>query len=163
MSDEIDEHSPKAGLHSPSATQFDPSEASSAQQEKFEPLWFYQENIKRDRNNTNSQEVRRRKKGHILDSISSKLELPEYQHEEAQSMLENIDFSEQNDGQFLSLEAYCFTICVMVHNSYADSRHKYLPYRDAPKKMGYWESLQEKVGVSDKQLSQALGELKDDE
>jgi hypothetical protein len=158
--DYTDEQPPKAGIDSPNETNFNPNEAAPEKQRKYRRLWFYNENLRRDRNNTNSTEVRRREQNHILDAISSSLELPDYQHKEAQHIVEQTNFTDSVEGQYLSIETYCFAICVLVWNEYNSSVHRVvLP---DTQNIEPFKSLKEELGISDTKLEQALEELEHD-
>ena len=160
MSEYSDQHSEKASIDSQSATPFIPDEASDELQQKFQRLWFYNEDLRRDRNNTNSTEVRRREKNHILDAISSSLELPEYQHKEAQKIVEQTNFTDSVEGQYLSIETYCFAICVLVWNQYnSNVRRVVLP---DTQNIEPFKTLKEELDISDTKLKQALEELEHD-
>lgn len=152
-----DEPPAKSGIDSSNNTNFNRHEAASHKQQKFARLWYYQENLKRDRSNFNSEEIRRREKNHILDAISSQLELPEYQHTEAKQILDQTNFTDEVEGRFLSIETYCFAICVLVWNENRDSQKlKVLPFTD---NLSNFTSLQDELDISDEKLDQALTEL----
>ena len=158
MSDSYtDEQPAKSGMDSPNNTNFNPREAASDKRRKYRRLWFYNENLKRDRNNTNSTEVRRRERNHILDSISASLGLPDYQHKEAQNIIENTTFTESVGGRYLSIETYCYAICVLVWNDdHEEFSRKVLPGTSKPDR---FEKIQESVEITDDELEQALNEL----
>ena len=154
------EQPPKAGIDSPNNTHFNPSEASSLQQRKFEVLWGYNEEIKRDRKNVRASEVRRREQSHLLDALSSTLEVPDYQHKEAERILEDTTFTDSVEGRYLDLETYCFAIIVLVHNQNTDRfDRKYLPEASSPSNFEHFSDLQDALGIDDGQLLQALSEL----
>jgi len=160
MSDSYsDRQPPKSGIDSPNETNFNPKEAPKDKRRKFRRLWFYNEELRSDRTHTNSEEVRRREKNHILDSISSSLEIPEYQHREAQKIIEQSNFSDSVAGQYLSLETYCYAICVIVWNQNADFGSKVLPNKD---NLEHFDRLQERLDISNEKLEQALEELEYD-
>ena len=160
MSSYNDEQPPKAGTNSPNETNFDPNDAPPDKQRKYRRLWYYNENLRRDRSNTNSTEVRRREQSHILDAISSSLELPEYQHKEAQKIVEQTNFTDSVEGQYLSIETYCFAICVLVWNQYnSNVRRVVLP---DTQNIEPFKSLKEELDISDAKLEQALEELEHD-
>lgn len=154
-----DEQPEKSGTESPSNTHFYSSDAANEKREKFQRLWFYNENLKRDRNNFQSTEVRRREKHHILDAISSKLEIPEYQHKKAKRILEDSNFTDEVEGQYLSLEAYCFAICVFVFNQEVPIPKRHLPRKPDDGNPSHFVSLQDELDISDQKLLQALDEL----
>ena len=155
-----DEQPSKAGIDSPNNTNFNPHEASADKQQKYSRLWYYNEDLKRDRNNVNSEEVRRRERNHILDAISSSLELPEHQHKEAQLILEQTNFNDEVEGRYLSIETYCFAICVLVWNSNQQSVSRFvIPETSA---IEPFKSIKENIGISDDELEQAIEQLEYD-
>jgi hypothetical protein len=156
-----DEQPAKSGTNSPSATDFDPSMASETHQRKFKRLWYYNEDLKRDRNNTNSEEVRRREQGHIIDAVSSSVGLPEYQHKEAKNIVKQTNFTDEVKGRYLSIETYCFAICVLVHNRRTrNPANKYLPQKSDEFNPSIFSRVQEEVKVGNYELTQALNEIK---
>lgn len=160
MSDDYSDEQPtKSGIDSPGNTHFYPSDASSEKRAKYERLWFYNENLKRDRNNFQSEEIRRREKFHILDAISSSLDLPDYQHKEAEQVLEDTNFTDEVNGQYLSLETYCFAVCVFIHNQYSSVSNHHLPSKPESKNPEHYVDIQGEVGIPDTKLEQALEEL----
>jgi len=161
MSEYSDQHSEKASIDSQSATPFIPDEASDELQQKFQRLWFYNEDLRRDRNNTNSTEVRRREKNHILDAVSSSLELPEYQHKEAKQILRQTNFNNLVEGRYLSLEVYCFAICIFVHNKRVNRfENKYIPKEGTSETPELFYEVQEEIGITVNQLQQAIAEIR---
>jgi len=158
-----DEQPPKSGIDSPNDTHFHPSDAPEGKRRKARRLWFYNENLKRDRSNTNSKEVRRREKNHLLDAISCSLELPDYQHKEAEKIVEQSNFTDSVAGRYLSLETYCFAVCVLVHNqNVRDFSNKYLPTKEDDLNPEFVIRVKEEIGISDDAISQALKELEYD-
>lgn len=155
-----DEQPPKAGINSPNNTNFNPKEAPPDKRHKFEVLWFYNEDLKRDRTNIRSEEVRRREQSCILDAISSSLELPDYQHKEAQMVVEQTDFTNNVEGRYLSIETYCFAICVMVHNQARDRfSRKYIPDKSDDSNPDIFVNFRGEADLSDYNIEQALDEL----
>lgn len=156
-----DEQPAKSGTNSPSATDFDPNKASPKQQRKFSKLWYYNENLKRDRSNTNSEEVRRREQDHIIDAVSSSVELPDYQHKEAKNIVQRVTFTDEVERRYLSLETYCFAICVLVHNRRVrNPANKYLPQKSNKSNPTIFIESQEEAKVGDYELIQALEEIR---
>lgn len=155
-----DEQPPKAGINSPNNTNFTPKEAPADDQHKFEVLWFYNEDLKRDRTNFRSQEVRRREQNHILDAISSSVELPDYQHKEAQTIVEQTNFTKNVEGKYLSIETYCFAICIIVHNQALDRfSQKYIPDKSDASNPDIFVNFRDEAKLSDYDIEQALNEL----
>jgi len=155
-----DEHSPKASINSPNSTNFNPQEASADKQHKFDVLWSYNEDLKRDRTNFRSSEVRRREQNAILDAVSASVELPEYQHTEAQRMVEQTDFTENVEGKYLSIETYCFAVCVIVHNEALNRfDQKYLPSKSDDSNPDIFVRFRKEAKLSDYNVQQALNEL----
>lgn len=161
MSDEYSDEQPtKAGIDSPNSTNFSPSEAPSGQERKYQILWYYNEDLKRDRTNVRSQEVRRREQSSILDAISSSLELPDYQHKEAETLVEQTDFTNEVEGKYLSIETYCFAICVIVHNKALDRfEQKYIPSKFDSANPNIFVRFREEANLTDRNIEQALKEL----
>lgn len=161
MSDSYSDSEPeKSGIDSPNATRFNPSDASNSSERKFKRLWFYNENLKRDRTNTNSSEVRRREQSHILDAISSSLELPSYQHTEARTVVTQTNFTEEVSGRYLSIETYCFGICVLIHNQNVRKfQNKHLPEKSDSQNPDIFVNTMEEIDITDTELRQSLDEL----
>lgn len=155
-----EEQPPKSGIDSPNETHFHPSDAPPDKQRKARRLWFYNEDLKRDRSNTNAKEVRRREKNHLLDAISCSLELPEYQHKEAEKIVSQSNFTESVEGRYLSLEIYCFAVCILVHNQNVRKfTSKFLPQKSDERNPDLIVRFRDEIEVTNEEISQALEEL----
>lgn len=154
-------HNPTTGSYSENSSYFNPNEASAEKQRKFKRLWYYNENLRKyNSNDTDDSEQWRRDRLSTVDTISSNLELPQFQRQEARNTVKDLDFREYIKGGYLSLELYSFVICAMIHNNYVNSlSQKFLPTSNNNPEL--FEQIVKDYDFSTVNISQGFSEIRE--
>lgn len=162
MSSYDDDQPDRAGIDSPNATHFRPSEAPPDKQRRFRRLWGYNEGLQKSPTQYDRKEIWRRDRLATLDAIASGLELTDHQHERSRSILNETDV-EDFDVSTVSLEVVAFAICIYVRNQAVrpevPGSNKYIPMSDRDKNPDDIEEFARDLDVSQRRLADLLVQI----
>lgn len=161
MSYNYDDKHPQETDASPNSTYFVPAEAPPSKRRRFKRMWYYNEDLKWSRKQYNAEQLRERDKSQLFEAIASSLDLSHNVTEQAKEILVNADLSDAVEGQYTSLEVYCFAICAIVYNHEQDSfKRKYVPEKVTDKNPERFEVVRDSIEATKREVRQAIDELK---
>lgn len=136
------------------ATYFDPEDASGSNSINYKRLMLYNRGTWYDRREENKELTHRRDNLAVYDSLSSQLDLTEYQKEEGRRIFDELNFG--TIGKPVRLVA--FGVCIIVANDDVPNGVRYHPQMNDPDQL--FIKIAERLNFTEKDLHSIMGVVK---